>query len=258
MQKIIICDLDGTLLEKNGQLSPKTIEMVQRFHASGGIFIIATGRLDHDIVYIEEKLGIQGKYRISQNGAVIKNECNDIIWNREIDAVAAAAIVKLLHEQSVRVEVSDKTFRYFPSPRDKEEAVEFVDHVIIDPDYVQKIGSTIFPSVILTFGTNEVFEQITKRINKHFRHQVDTIKTSPKTLEILPKGVSKGAAVKKILQAWQLDASICAIGDSANDISMFEMANYAHSISSASVSIQRKADEVFPTVGDCINAFMEK
>ncbi|MDY0393686.1 HAD hydrolase family protein [Virgibacillus halophilus] len=117
MQKVIICDLDGTLLESNGKVSPDTIKMVQHFHKIGGIFIIATGRLDHDIVYIEEKLGIQGKYRVSQNGAVIKNQFNDVIWNRKMDPNAASRIVKFLRKKKLRVEVSDIKQRYFPSPR---------------------------------------------------------------------------------------------------------------------------------------------
>ncbi|MEW9677415.1 Cof-type HAD-IIB family hydrolase [Lentibacillus sp. L22] len=256
MTKVIICDLDGTLLRENGQPAPETVEIVRRFIDSGGIFMIATGRLDHDIVYIEEKLGVRGAYRISQNGAVIKNQANEIIWKQEIDVITAIEIVKMLNKKSPRVEISDADHRYFPTPRGTDEVGEFVDQSIVDSSFVAKIGKTIFPTILLTFGGN--FENITQYIRANYGQMVDVIMTSPSTLEILSKGVSKGAALEKILQKLPMIGEVCAIGDSENDISMFEIADYAYAISTGKANVQQAADEVYPTVDDCIYAFMEK
>lgn len=259
MNKIIICDLDGTLLDAKGQLASETIKKVNEFIDSGGTFIIATGRLDHDIVYIEKKLGVRGSYRISQNGAIIKSQYNELLWKQELESITANEIVSLLNKNNLRVEISDAYYRYFPSPRGAGNVAEFVDHSIVDPDFNKKIGKDIFPTLLLAFGTEEIFQNITNFIDKDYGQEVDTIMTSSSTLEVLSKGVSKGSAIKKILKDQHLKSNrICAIGDSENDVSMFEIADYAYTISTASENIQNEADDVYSTVGDCIDAFIKK
>ena len=72
-EKLLVCDLDGTLLDDNGEIDSFSLNEIKDFCERGGNFVICTGRLDQDIEYVEEHLGFKGSYRISQNGAVIKN-----------------------------------------------------------------------------------------------------------------------------------------------------------------------------------------
>lgn len=259
MNKVIICDLDGTLLGEENQLAPDTVEKIKHFIANGGTFIIATGRLDHDIVYIEEKLGISGAYRISQNGAVIKNQFNEIISKKKIEAVIVKEIMALLQGEQIRIEVSDAYHRYFPSPRSNGEIAEFVDRSIVGSNFYKKIGKDIFPTSLLMFVSEKTFYPLTREFYKKYRHEIDVVKTSPSTLEILKKGASKGTAVETILKELQVKTDeACSIGDAENDISMFQVTGYAYAVSDAPANVKAIADEVHPTVGDCISAFMEK
>lgn len=69
--KLLVCDLDGTLLDAQGQIDEKSLTLIKEFCSAGGHFVVCTGRMDTDIQFIEEKLGVKSEYRISQNGAVI-------------------------------------------------------------------------------------------------------------------------------------------------------------------------------------------
>ncbi|MBY7144484.1 HAD family hydrolase [Virgibacillus sp. NKC19-3] len=258
MNKVIICDLDGTLLGTKGKLNAKTIAIVREFVRKGGTFIIATGRLDHDIKYIEKKLDIQGAYRISQNGAVIRKHSNEFVWKKVIDPRIAKDIVKYLRDNNLRVEISDAYYRYFPSPR-RGGNIEFIDHSIIDPEYIRKIGKDIHPTLLLTFGNKKIFDSVIGVVDTRFGEQVDAIMTSPSSLEFLSKGISKGAAIKRILQDFSFQPTkICAIGDSENDISMFDVSDVSYAVANADTNIKRKADEVFSTVEAGISAFMDE
>ena len=44
MIKLVACDLDGTLLDENHQLSQRNIQAIQRLHKAGINFMVATGR----------------------------------------------------------------------------------------------------------------------------------------------------------------------------------------------------------------------
>lgn len=257
MSEVIFCDLDGTLLNVDGQPDLRTVKKIKAFINNGGIFIIATGRLDHDIIYIEKKLGIRSYFRISQNGAIIKNQYNDIVLKRSLDTTVAKKIVNLLKKKKLRVEISDVNHRYLPSPRGVKNNGEFIDKCIIDPYFNRKIGESIHPTSLLTFGTENKFLKLTEYVNTNYGEKIETIKTSANTLEFLSKDTSKGAAIKKILKNLSpKPESICAIGDSENDLSMFEVADYTYSLLSASETIQNNVDNVFPTVGDCIEDFI--
>ena len=45
MIRLIATDLDGTLLNDNSELSPRTVRAVQRAMEAGARFVIASGRM---------------------------------------------------------------------------------------------------------------------------------------------------------------------------------------------------------------------
>ncbi|KNE21463.1 Cof-type HAD-IIB family hydrolase [Virgibacillus pantothenticus] len=259
MTKVLICDLDGTLLDKNNEISLESIRKIQLFSNSGGIFIIATGRLDHDIVYVEKQLGVQGDFRISQNGAVITDKDGKIVFKQEINSHAAKGIMQILAKRNERVEVNDVKRRYFPSPRPMGEVAEFVDSAVIDPQLSEKIGNCVIPTIFLIFGEKSGFKEIKATIHKKYENIVNCVETSDSSLEIMSKHTSKGVAVRQIMKALNISThDVYVIGDSENDISMFETAGYSFAIDSASDQVKQKADEIQKTVVDCIEVIMRK
>lgn len=259
MTKVLICDLDGTLLDKNNEISLESMKKVQSFSNSGGIFIIATGRLDHDIVYVEKQLGVQGDYRISQNGAVITNKGGTVVFKDEINSYVAKGIMEILDERNERVEVNDAIRRYFSSPRPMGGVAEFVDSAVIDPQLSKEVGDSLIPTSFLIFGKKLGFKEIKTAISKKYDNIVNCVETSDSSLEIMSKNVSKGIAVRKIMKEMNiLTKDVYVIGDSENDISMFEAAGYSFAIDGTSEKVKQKADEIQKTVADCIEVVMNK
>src|SRR5699024_2868894 len=114
MKKIVVCDLDGTLLDEQNNVIPGTKELIQSFIDDCGIFIIATGSIDHDIMNVEEYMAIKSHYRISENGALINDSNNNLILKNEKDSEVSKQIFKELDNNGyLRIEVSDLNRRYF-------------------------------------------------------------------------------------------------------------------------------------------------
>ena len=42
--KLVVCDIDGTLITDKREFTPKTKEVIERLHAHGVLFGIASGR----------------------------------------------------------------------------------------------------------------------------------------------------------------------------------------------------------------------
>lgn len=259
MSYLVACDLDNTLLDSHHNITEACSDTIREFTAAGNLFVIATGRLDHDIVYAEQHIGLAGNYRISQNGAIIKDSQNRTLQHYKIAEPVLQPLAQFLAAMHIRFEVSDADHRYFPTPRPADMVGEFVDSSIVDVNMAQRIGVDIFPSTFLIFGNETIFAEIRCYVESNFSQEVIAIMTSPTSLEIIPRDVSKGNALTYIQQLEAIGRDkTAAIGDSENDVSMFEHAKYSFAMAHAHAEVRQEAAYVMENVADCINFLKEE
>ena len=77
--KLVACDLDGTLLDENHQLSQRNIQAIQRLHKAGINFMVATGRNYQSVAPMFKKEGIHCDCLLL-NGALI----TDALWKTAV------------------------------------------------------------------------------------------------------------------------------------------------------------------------------
>lgn len=58
--KAIMCDVDGTILNRQGVVSPRTIEAIRKIKEKGMLFGLCTGRDVHSVKDLLEEWGIAG------------------------------------------------------------------------------------------------------------------------------------------------------------------------------------------------------
>lgn len=237
-KKVLTFDLDGTLINHNNEIigGNKTIELLQHFQKNGFELVVNTGRLDHDIRHICNKYGLTVDCRISQNGSVISNDTS--IKAQNLDIKEALEFYKDVLEEDIRVELNTVSNRYWHSERDPLFPKEFYDSSIIVKGFNKVITSQPV-TLFLLIGEPQVIERIQKNVNQKF-NKIYAVKTSETSLEILPLGVSKGDAMRKIYP----DYEVYAIGDSENDYSLFDMAKYSFLVGDKVNSKARKVKDI--------------
>ncbi len=105
---LIISDLDGTLLNKNGELSQNTINTINKITDQGHIFCIATGRPKRGSINIYNQLGLNS-IMINQNGAYIWNPTDNFF--SPIDFCFSKDIaINILKNPEVRSIISNAFF----------------------------------------------------------------------------------------------------------------------------------------------------
>lgn len=223
--EVVVFDLDGTLLDGDNKVigGSQTLKCLTTLKQMGCTLAICTGRLDHDIIKVEQLYDLDIKHRISQNGAVINqdNHFEAILLDKE----EGIDIYRYLLDKDIRIELNTVSNRYWKSLRDPEFPSELYDSHIIRGDYEEIILCQ--PAVLfLVIGEDETLSQIEQYINSHYQY-TKAVKTSTTSLEILHCNASKGHAVETLYS----DCDVYAIGDSPNDFDMFDVVKEGYLVS---------------------------
>jgi Cof subfamily protein (haloacid dehalogenase superfamily) len=250
MYPVIATDLDGTLLDSNHQVHSLTVRTLRELEARGVRFIIATGRHYRDVVGIREVLGIDA-YLITSNGARIHAPDNERIYARDINPDAVRRLVQPDLAGSERVIVNlfaDDAWlidRHAPHllvfHQDSGFNYEVMDLREHDGENVAKV---------LFIGEPEDLKLTAANIEREFGDSVYVTYSLPDCLEVMTSDVSKGRALRFVLDRLDIDSARCvAFGDNMNDIDLLETAGRPFMMANANPDLMARLPHV-PRTGN--------
>ncbi len=221
--KVIISDLDGTLLNKNHRLDPYTIEVIKELSQTDIKFWIATGRHHCDATNIRKELGVEAVV-ISSNGATVAGEDGELIDQAFITREVVESILAMDFPEGVYqnlyqgalwlMQEPDQVFSSYYQPDDfKYTLCRFSDH------FDQPINKVFFTSF-----DNAKLRPIAEKVQQLHGDHVEVTFSMNECLEIMPKNVNKGTAIEKTLARYGFDSSqAIAFGDGLNDLEMLKI-----------------------------------
>lgn len=259
MYKIVMIDLDGTLLNDNKNVSNKNIEMINKVYKEKNvIFVIATGKNIGDIQYIIDAVG-EGinKYVIASNGAIIKDNVKDgyILKNYLTDD----EVIHIIEEYKKRNLIGLIQTEEGPVIEDKlASEVESATYAENLKDYVMdnKVSNI---ALITPMGKKEDLKLLKNVIDNEFytleataicdfTHTNNGKTFTCKYIDVMKKGSTKANAMKILIDYLNIrKEEVIAIGDGGNDIPMFEVAGYKIAMGNASKELKQKADYITDT-----------
>lgn len=259
MYKIVMIDLDGTLLDDNKKVSNKNIEMINKVYKDKNvIFVIATGKNISDIQYIIDAVG-EGinKYIIASNGAAIKDNIkNEYILKKYLTEDEVIHIIEEYKKYNLNGLIQTEEG---PVIEDKLAAeVESVTYAENLKDYVidNKVSNI---ALITPMGKEEDLKLLKNEIDSEFNtvsateicdftHMNNKKTFTCKYIDIMKKDCTKANAMKILIDYLNIrKEEVIAIGDGGNDIPMFEVAGYKIAMGNASIELKQKADYITDT-----------
>lgn len=264
--KLIVFDLDGTLLNKYGEIGVQTIEYVAKLKELGVRFTFATGRVHNSIIEYADTLNITTPI-VSLDGAIIKTHPEGkFLYESYVKKKYVVRAMEMANKGLLKIGLShDEAIFYTPAnalvPQlmDKYDAnfqeVEsyepYLDstlEVIICGDYKNVIkeieAKTKFPSAI---GLKTSFYKSHDQDGVYF-------------LEIRNKNCSKGDGVLKLLKQLKINEKQTAVmGDWYNDRSMFRTKAVKVAVGNAISELKEMADHVTQRTNneDAVAEFLE-
>lgn len=234
MIKVIATDLDGTLLapkKKRSLIDKENKKFVKNFY---GDIVLVSGRNPIFCAKICNKLKIQHNF-ISLNGAVIVK--NGIaIYRQSMKKTALLELVEFLESYYSNFEILifdkyDNITSYSPmkkriiKKKHKKHARKngkLHNKIIISNKKSIKLlndSTDIYKIILYSDNIDDMSILLKEKYNEHF-----SFFESGHSIEICPIGVNKGAALKYLINTTKVkESEVYVVGDSANDIPMFDM-----------------------------------
>jgi len=264
MIKLIVSDMDGTLLNEEMDISQANISAIKRAQHQGIHFAIATGR-DFPLAFpLLEENGIKCPL-IAQNGAQYFDENGKNMYNRGLEKSTVRSLLSVfskytdIHEELMTNKgiFSDSKVQrlemvaamlYDMSPdttyeEATEKAAEHVDRMDITfvDDYQEIVDDD--SAIILKVSVHskqgrDVLDPLKDELYRVVPRLAITA-SSKRNLEINHEGAQKGIAVSQLAKQLGIKADeVMTLGDNINDISMLKWAKYSVAMANAEPEVK--------------------
>jgi HAD-superfamily hydrolase, subfamily IIB len=242
--RLVVSDLDGTLLDESHELSSELMERIRRYTAQGGLFTIATGRNWYATKRIVEQASIHVPV-ILCNGAVLADPsaiyyesglATDIMADLLIEAGKSGIAVLLFEHDNVFGFGSEQGINRFC---DKEK----VSCEVI-PARKEDLLRVKALKVVLV-GPYESSLSLWQEHRMDVSGQIGFIRSEEDFFEIVKKGENKGVAMLKLAERLGITKDeILAIGNHMNDKEMLMEAGIGVAVSNSYPELMDYADFV--------------
>ncbi|MHA6281207.1 Cof-type HAD-IIB family hydrolase [Salinimicrobium sp. CAU 1759] len=247
--RIIFTDIDGTLLNKERQLSTLTKKVFQQLQKRLP-FVLISSRMPQAMEHLQEELHISHQPLISYNGAqIILN--GETVVSKEIPWEILDALHTFNLEKNCHISLYNDRDWYVPqmdywAKREENNTrvaptVKTTEKVLQDWKPLKKGAHKI-----MCMGEAEKIEAIEEFLLKEFKNQLHLYRSKPTYLEITNRDVSKLTAVEFLLNSHfklSLEETI-AFGDNYNDYEMLEAAGMGIAVGNAKPEILKIARKI--------------
>ncbi|WGS64590.1 HAD family hydrolase [Marinitoga aeolica] len=252
-KNIFVFDLDGTLLTSKEEISPRTINAIKTLFENGYFIIIASGRM-----YKSTKLVIEKYFPflkdipiISYNGAYVVSHTGDVVFESDIEKKDAIEIIQEAKNENIHVQIylNDELI----SDKDNAEIKQYSKHSGVNYKIINNLDEYILkskngPTKVLTIATKEKLDVFQEKMISKYDHKLNIVRSFNIYLDFLNKDTSKGNALKRIAQLYDLDLENAYIfGDSENDISMLVLSKNSYAMNNASEKVKCAAKNIAPS-----------
>jgi len=240
MQINLICsDIDGTLLNKDRELSQKTIQQIKRI-ASNIPFILISSRMPKAMTHLQNELDNKNLPVIAYNGGLILAN-NKIISSTEIKGSTTQELHTFCKNTDLHLSLYHNNEWYVPSMDfwAKREA----NNTKVTPT-VQNIEATLTnwkkenkgAHKIMVMGDAAEIDQLVSFINTSFSDEIIGYRSKDTYLEIAHKSISKKTAIETLIKSHYPTIgfeNILAFGDNYNDIEMLKAVGIGVAVANA-------------------------
>lgn len=258
--KAIVLDIDGTLLNDQKQITPKTREALLKAQQTGVKVVLASGRPLAAMLKFSKELKMEQHHGLllSNNGACVTDCATDeMLFSQSMPDDIGKALLRHLENFDVKPMIAHKDYMYVNNvydcmitapPLGLRNIIEYEsrsgDFKLCEVEHLAEFVD--FPlHKILIAGEPDYLAQNWQQIMRPFEGRINGFFSAPFYFEIADKGIDKAYALDKALQPLGINAEhVISFGDGQNDASIVAYAGVGVAMGNAIDALKANANEV--------------
>lgn len=257
-RKVILLDIDGTLVIENDVITPKTKKVLLDAQANGCQLVLASGRPLRSLLKLanELKMDENNGLLISYNGGRASNaQTKEVLFNQTLSVNAGKKVLEHAKKFNVRPMIDKEDYMYVNNVYDcmvdyngkfnvleKESRAGNYKLCEID-DLADFLDYEI--NKILLAGDPTYLKEHYKEIMEPFKNDMNCMFTSPWFFEFTDKGIDKAKALDMVVNSLGFKReNMIAFGDAQNDIALLKYAGIGVAMGNAVQELKDVADMV--------------
>jgi len=250
--QLICSDIDGTLLNKDRELSKATIEQVQR--VSPIPMVLISSRMPKALRHLQLEFGNVSAPLIAYNGGLVLDQ-NRVLHSTFIKNEVLAEIINQCSTTSIHLSLYHADEWYVPSMdywAKREENNTKVTPTVKSYENVLSAWNEEEKGAhkIMCMGDADEIDALYKSLETTFSDEIMLYRSKDTYIEISHKDISKKTAIEVLLKHHFTDISmdnIIAFGDNYNDIEMLKAVGLGVAVGNANYEVLKVADAVTDT-----------
>ena len=243
--RLVVTDVDGTLVKHDKTLDPSTIAAVARLREAGIRFCLVSSRPPHGLDVLLGSLSVDTP-RAGFNGGEILDPHDNLVSELLLDADAVRHAVTHLTANGVdswlfgegRWLLTNPHAHYIP----REKLSVQLDPTQV-PDFAPYYGRV--HKLMATCEDFALMARMEREVAALLAGRATVLRSQNYYLDVTHPKANKGFAAQQLARALGIeDSQMCCLGDMPNDVPMFDIAGLSICMGNAPEAVQASAQHV--------------
>lgn len=241
---LLCCDLDGTLLNSQSEMSENNRKAIEYFKSQGGKFTFVTGRTPQGIVRFADMIDMPV---VLLNGAEIYDfKTQKTIWSRSLLPSASEMVwhIENVFNDIGIIVFTDEGIYYTRLNQSLRNYYNFEDHGAAEQKNYAEVRAA-WRKILLVANDKTIGHVSDFLAHTEYAEQYSFMQSERNFYEILPFGANKWSAISELRRIVGMEQRyVICVGDCENDIRMLEEADLGIAVGNAMQCAKIAADYV--------------
>lgn len=248
--KLLVLDVDGTLLNDEREISKRTLAALLKVQQMGVRIVLASGRPNYGLMPLAKtlELGNYGGFVLSYNGCqIIKAQNGEILFERRINPEMLPYLEKKARKNGFAIFTYHDDTLITDSPDNeyiKNEALLNNLKIIKEDEFSTAIDFAPCKCMLVS-DKEKALIGLEQHWEKRLAGTLDAFRSEPYFLEVVPCGVNKANTLGALLEHLGVTREeVIAVGDGVCDVTMLQLAGMGVAMGHSQDSVKVCADYV--------------
>lgn len=249
--RLVLADVDGTLVTPEKVLTDRAVDAVRRLGAAGILFAITSGRPPRGMEMLIGPLDLTTPIA-AFNGGLLVNKDMSVIEQRVLPEELVRPVAGLIGSFGLDAWVYRGADWHVPDLKGPHVARESAT-VRFEPKLMTGLDG-LTSDVVKLVGVSDDLDAVARAVSaahEQFGEHVSAARSQPYYLDVTHPDANKGTVARYLSARYAIPAdAIATIGDMPNDVLMFAHSGLSVAMGNASPDVQRSARRVTTSNAD--------